>query len=79
MIDDLDGPQFCDDYGYCICGNDCMAPPPQCSGECLTGWDLGLPSGGVAYPYPGCPAHDCHADPFTPDEEESLPLDRNPR
>lgn len=26
MIDDLDGPQFCSDYGYCICGNDCMKP-----------------------------------------------------
>lgn len=25
MIDDLDGPQFCDDRGYCICGNDCMS------------------------------------------------------
>jgi hypothetical protein len=28
MIDDLDGPQFCDDYGFCICGNDCFDPEP---------------------------------------------------
>lgn len=26
MIDDLEGPQFCDDHGYCICGNDCFKP-----------------------------------------------------
>lgn len=29
MIDDYDGPLFCDDYGYCICGNDCMNPEPE--------------------------------------------------
>lgn len=34
-IDDLDQPEFCDDKGYCICGNDCMVPetPQQIVGD----------------------------------------------
>jgi hypothetical protein len=30
----------------------------QCDGLCITARDLGLPYPGVAYPHPGCPAHD---------------------
>lgn len=29
----------------------------ECSGACLTGDDIGLPSDAVAYPHPDCPAH----------------------
>lgn len=29
MIDDFDQPQFCEDYGYCICGNDCFNPDAE--------------------------------------------------
>lgn len=29
----------------------------ECSGACLTGHDIGIPNGGVAYPQPDCPLH----------------------
>jgi hypothetical protein len=29
-----------------------------CDGLCVTGADIGVPGYGVAYPHPGCPAHD---------------------
>jgi hypothetical protein len=29
----------------------------ECSGICLSGHDVGIPSGGIAYPHPDCPAH----------------------
>lgn len=28
-----------------------------CGHECLTGYDIGLPSNSVAYPHPDCPIH----------------------
>lgn len=30
---------------------------PECNGICLYGSDLGVPSSGVAYAHPDCPAH----------------------
>lgn len=29
----------------------------ECPGQCLTGYDIGLPSNAVAYPHPDCPVH----------------------
>jgi hypothetical protein len=34
-----------------------MSTEPVCSGECLTGSDIGLPSSEVAYPHPDCLLH----------------------
>lgn len=31
---------------------------PECDGLCLTSADMGVPGYGIAYPHPGCPAHD---------------------
>lgn len=30
---------------------------PQCNGECLTGYDVGVESGEIAYAHPFCPLH----------------------
>ena len=32
-------------------------PPPACNGLCLTGFDVGVPSSGIAYAHPCCPEH----------------------
>lgn len=32
-------------------------PEPECNGICLSGADIGVPYGGIAYPHPDCPAH----------------------
>lgn len=29
-----------------------------CDGLCVTSADIGIPGDSVAYPHPGCPAHD---------------------
>lgn len=31
---------------------------PNCDGLCVYAADIGVPGYGVAYPHPGCPAHD---------------------
>jgi hypothetical protein len=31
---------------------------PECDGLCVTAADVGIPMAGIAYPHPGCPAHD---------------------
>jgi hypothetical protein len=33
------------------------AETAECSGICLSGHDIGLPSGEIAYPHPDCPIH----------------------
>ena len=42
----------------------------ECSGSCLTGFDVGVPYGGVAYAHPMCPLHG-DADPW-PDPAVAL-------
>jgi len=34
-----------------------MAEEQQCSGICLSGYDVGVPSSQIAYAHPECPAH----------------------
>jgi hypothetical protein len=29
----------------------------QCNGICLTGYDIGVPYSGIAYPHPDCELH----------------------
>jgi hypothetical protein len=45
-----------DSSGWCRCP--CHQPPTstQCEG-CLTGSDVGVPYGGIAYAHPNCPIH----------------------
>ena len=34
-----------------------VPPEPPCDGVCLSGYDIGIPGPGIAYPHPDCPAH----------------------
>jgi len=34
----------------------------NCTGLCVTRNEIGIPGPGIAYPYPGCPAHDPYPD-----------------
>lgn len=48
----------------------------DCNGLCLTGYDIGIPSGQIAYAHPECDEHG-YQEPFSPEEEEMLPEDQN--
>lgn len=46
----------------------------SCNGLCLTGEDIGLPSGAIAYAHPDCEVHGLR-EPVSPEEEETFPED----
>jgi len=40
------------------CWNRMFPPDPdECNGICMTGYDVGIPDPGIAYPHPDCPVH----------------------
>lgn len=41
--------------------------PKGCNGACLSGYDVGVDFGGIAYPHPDCPEH---GDDWTPSDNE---------
>lgn len=45
---------------------------PECNGQCLTGYDIGVPGGGIAYPHPQCPLHSWDDMLWPPRNEEDL-------
>lgn len=57
--------------------------PMPCSGECLSGYDIGIPGPGIAYPHPDCPAHGSQWEPddnewsrqYVRDHPERFPTD----
>lgn len=52
-------PEDAEDYGIEYC-EACAG----CSGQCLSGYDIGIESGEIAYPHPDCPLHGKYWMPF---------------
>ncbi len=44
-----------------------MSNEPECNGICMSGYDIGLPNGGIAYPHPDC---ELHGDGWRPHDNE---------
>lgn len=56
--------------GYCHGCWDTLFPEEEeeeCNGICLTGYDIGVPFPGIAYPHPDCPAHGRQGEPLEGD------------